>query len=101
MICQDDLSEVFDLLQDEDIMQWGKYKGKPMKEIPDRYLGWFWSEARFYSFGVRRGYAGQLSEYIERRMEKRKKQLKPEKYPKYLRLEPYKPIASVYRTSAF
>lgn len=28
-------------------MPWGKYKGKPMVEVPDTYLVWLWDDSGF------------------------------------------------------
>lgn len=31
-------------MNDESIMPFGKHKGKPMIEVPDEYLLWFWRQ---------------------------------------------------------
>lgn len=74
------------LLQEEDPMPIGKHRGKPMKDVPNAYLGKLWVYSSFYSFGIRRGTAGYVAEYIERRFEKRRSEIPKEKWPMYLKI---------------
>ena len=74
------------LLQEEDPMPIGKHRGKPMKDVPNAYLGKLWVFSNFHTFKVRRGVAGYIAEYIERRFEKRRSEIPKEKWPQYLRV---------------
>ena len=35
-------------LQDTDPMPWGKWKGKPMQDVPADYLFWLWTNGSAY-----------------------------------------------------
>ena len=73
-------------LADDSVMQIGRHKGKPLRDVPDQALGWLWRPdgAGFCTFGQRVGYPGQLAEYIERRFEAKRATMPEHKWPKYL-----------------
>jgi uncharacterized protein (DUF3820 family) len=50
------------ILQDEDPMPYGKYKGTPMADVPTDYLHWLWEN------GVKGDKTGQMHDYIKRSM---------------------------------
>jgi len=74
------------ILCDDDVMQIGGHKGKPLRDVPDQALGWLWRPdgAGFCAFGRRVGYPGQLAEYIERRFEAKRATMPERRWPKYL-----------------
>lgn len=79
--------DILPSLTDEDVMQYTpRWRGKSMAEVPDRVLAWFWRTdgLGFCNFGVRRGYPGQLAEYIERRFEAKRQAMPEKRWPKYL-----------------
>jgi len=80
-------SQTLPPLTDEDIMQYTpRWRGKLMADVPDKVLAWFWRTdgLGFCDFGVRRGYPGQLAEYIERRFEAKRQAMPEKRWPKYL-----------------
>lgn len=80
-------SQILPQLNDEDTMQYTlRWRGKPMAKVPDKVLAWFWRTdgLGFCDFGVRRGYPGQLAEYIERRFEAKRQAMPEKRWPKYL-----------------
>ena len=55
-------------MKDEDLMPFGKFKGKKMIEVPDSYLKWFWMEnaAAYHGLGDELSYsAKRVMGYIE------------------------------------
>jgi len=78
-------------LTSDDRMPIGKHYGKRMRDVPDRYLGWLWKDATFRTFGTRRGVAGQLADYIDRRFALKRAMTPEKKWPAYLRLESTQP----------
>lgn len=78
-------------LTDDDAMPIGKHRGLRLKSVPDRYLGWLWKDATFHSFGTRRGWPGQLAEYIDRRFSAKRARLPEKKWPAYLRPQSTQP----------
>ena len=54
------------LLTDEDVMPFGKYRGKQLKHVPYSYFMFLWKMFGFSNFKKYRGKAGYVAEYIER-----------------------------------
>lgn len=57
-------------LKDTDAMPFGKYKGKPMQDIPASYLHWLWVN------GLEHDKQSDVAEYIRRNMDALKKEHK-------------------------
>lgn len=66
------------LLNDKDPMPIGKYKGRELKYVPDGYLLFLWKMFQFSEFKERRGKAGYVAEYIERRIKNKQLISNPE-----------------------
>ena len=52
-------------LQDTDPMPWGKWKGKPMQDVPADYLFWLWTNGSAYK--AEKGTC-TVADYIKRNM---------------------------------
>jgi hypothetical protein len=93
-------ADILPSLTDEDIMQYTpRWRGKSMAEVPDKVLAWFWRTdgLGFCDFGVRRGYPGQLAEYIERRFEAKRQAMPEKRWPKYLHQRARVPLQKAQR----
>jgi uncharacterized protein (DUF3820 family) len=66
------------LLRDEDPMPIGKYRGRQLKYVPDSYLMFLWKMFGFSGIKQRRGKAGYVAEYIERRIKNKQLFTNPE-----------------------
>ena len=53
-------------LTDLSPMPFGKFKGKPMQDVPVRYLNWLWEEIR--KSGVTNAEAAQVEFYIRKNL---------------------------------
>ena len=57
-------------MTDESIMPFGRHKGEPMANVPDKYLKWLWHENKV-AFNTQMGYQlmkpelREVMEYIE------------------------------------
>ncbi len=66
------------LLSDDDPMPIGKYRGREIKYVPDNYLMFLWKMFHFSQFKEKRGKAGYVAEYIERRIKNKQLSINPE-----------------------
>jgi len=51
------------ILQDTDLMPWGKYKGVPMQDVPADFMFWLWTER-----GFENNLIDPVPEYIRRNL---------------------------------
>ena len=76
---EEDISiDLSKLLSHEDPMPLGKYRGRELKYVPEKYLKFLWKQYHFSTFKERRGKAGYVAEYIERRFKEKQISINPE-----------------------